>query len=68
MRCNVLVAVPIQRRTSCTGDRVSTQWYGAGFSGLFIEAHPDPDNAKCDGPCALPLHQLENYLEANESN
>lgn len=33
-----------------------------GLAGLFIEAHPDPDNAKCDGPCALPLHQLENYL------
>ena len=33
-----------------------------GIAGLFIEAHPDPDNAKCDGPCALPLHQLENYL------
>jgi len=34
-----------------------------GLAGLFIEAHPDPDNAKCDGPCALPLHQLENYLK-----
>jgi 2-dehydro-3-deoxyphosphooctonate aldolase (KDO 8-P synthase) len=34
-----------------------------GLAGLFIEAHPDPDNAKCDGPCALPLHQLENYLQ-----
>ena len=33
-----------------------------GLAGLFIEAHPDPDNAKCDGPCALPLHQLEPYL------
>ncbi|MGL4474647.1 MAG: 3-deoxy-8-phosphooctulonate synthase [Shewanella sp.] len=33
-----------------------------GLAGLFIEAHPDPDNAKCDGPCALPLHQLEAYL------
>ncbi|UJF22963.1 3-deoxy-8-phosphooctulonate synthase [Shewanella sp. OMA3-2] len=34
-----------------------------GIAGLFIEAHPDPDNAMCDGPCALPLHQLENYLK-----
>lgn len=33
-----------------------------GLAGLFIEAHPDPDNAKCDGPCALPLNQLEPYL------
>lgn len=34
-----------------------------GLAGLFIEAHPDPDNAKCDGPCALPLEQLEPYLQ-----
>lgn len=33
-----------------------------GLAGLFIEAHPDPANAKCDGPCALPLEQLEPYL------
>jgi len=34
-----------------------------GIAGLFIEAHPDPDNAKCDGPCALPLDKLSAYLE-----
>lgn len=33
-----------------------------GIAGLFIEAHPDPNNAKCDGPCALPLSKLEPYL------
>ncbi|MBF7072566.1 3-deoxy-8-phosphooctulonate synthase [Glaciecola sp. MH2013] len=33
-----------------------------GIAGLFIESHPDPDNAKCDGPCALPLDKLEGYL------
>jgi len=33
-----------------------------GLAGLFIESHPDPDNAKCDGPCALPLDKLEAYL------
>jgi len=33
-----------------------------GIAGLFIEAHPDPNQAKCDGPCALPLHALEGYL------
>lgn len=33
-----------------------------GIAGLFIEAHPDPDNAKCDGPCALPLDKLEPFL------
>ncbi len=34
-----------------------------GLAGLFIEAHPDPNQAKCDGPCALPLAKLEPYLQ-----
>jgi 2-dehydro-3-deoxyphosphooctonate aldolase (KDO 8-P synthase) len=34
-----------------------------GLAGLFLEAHPDPSNAKCDGPCALPLTQLRPFLE-----
>ena len=34
----------------------------AGIAGLFVEAHPNPDQAKCDGPCALPLDQLEQFL------
>lgn len=33
-----------------------------GLAGLFLEAHPDPDNAKCDGPSALPLAKLEPFL------
>ncbi len=33
-----------------------------GLAGLFLEAHPDPDKAKCDGPSALPLDQLEPFL------
>ncbi len=33
-----------------------------GIAGLFIEAHPDPSKAKCDGPCALPLDKLAPYL------
>jgi 2-dehydro-3-deoxyphosphooctonate aldolase (KDO 8-P synthase) len=33
-----------------------------GLAGLFLEAHPDPDNARCDGPSALPLHLLEPFL------
>ena len=33
-----------------------------GLAGLFLEAHPDPDNALCDGPSALPLAQLEPFL------
>jgi len=34
-----------------------------GIAGLFLEAHPNPAEAKCDGPCALPLDKLEVYLE-----
>ena len=34
-----------------------------GIAGLFLEAHPDPDNALCDGPSALPLAALEGFLE-----
>ncbi len=33
-----------------------------GIAGLFLEAHPDPKNAKCDGPSALPLDKLEPFL------
>jgi 2-dehydro-3-deoxyphosphooctonate aldolase (KDO 8-P synthase) len=33
-----------------------------GLAGLFLEAHPDPSKAKCDGPSALPLDQLEPFL------
>ena len=33
-----------------------------GLAGVFLEAHPDPDSAKCDGPSALPLDQLEHFL------
>lgn len=32
------------------------------LAGLFLEAHPDPEHAKCDGPCALRLSQLEPFL------
>lgn len=33
-----------------------------GLAGLFLEAHEDPDHARCDGPSALPLAQLEPFL------
>lgn len=33
-----------------------------GLAGLFLESHPDPNHAKCDGPCALRLSQLEPFL------
>jgi len=34
-----------------------------GLAGLFLEAHPEPDKALCDGPSALPLELLEPFLE-----
>ena len=33
-----------------------------GLAGLFLEAHPEPNQARCDGPSALPLDQLEPFL------
>ena len=33
------------------------------IAGLFLEAHPNPNEAKCDGPCALPLSCLEEFLK-----
>jgi 2-dehydro-3-deoxyphosphooctonate aldolase (KDO 8-P synthase) len=33
-----------------------------GLAGLFLEAYPDPDHARCDGPSALPLASLEPFL------
>ena len=32
------------------------------IAGLFLEAHPEPEKALCDGPCALPLDTLEAFL------
>ena len=54
--------------TSAAGRRESILELGlAGLSqkiaGLFLEAHPDPDKALCDGPSALKLDQLEPFLE-----
>ena len=34
-----------------------------GLSSLFLETHPDPNQAKCDGPCALPLDKLAPFLK-----
>ena len=32
------------------------------LAGLFLESHENPDQARCDGPSALPLAQLEDFL------
>ncbi len=34
-----------------------------GIAGLFLECHPDPVQARCDGPCALPLDQVQPVLQ-----
>jgi 2-dehydro-3-deoxyphosphooctonate aldolase (KDO 8-P synthase) len=34
-----------------------------GLAGLFLESHPNPDKALCDGPSALPLDKLKPFLE-----
>ena len=38
-----------------------------GIAGLFLEAHPNPDHALCDGPSALPLDKLEPFLTQMKS-
>ena len=38
-----------------------------GLGGLFLEAHPNPEKAECDGPCALRLDQLEPFLAQMKS-
>jgi 2-dehydro-3-deoxyphosphooctonate aldolase (KDO 8-P synthase) len=38
-----------------------------GLGGIFLEAHTDPDSAKCDGPSALPLAQIEPFLSQLKS-
>jgi len=59
---------PGGRLDSADGRRAQvTDLARAGLSqkiaGLFLETHPDPDNARCDGPSALPLTQLKPFLE-----
>ncbi len=34
-----------------------------GIAGLFLECHPDPAQARCDGPCALRLDQVQPVLQ-----
>ncbi|WP_022975369.1 3-deoxy-8-phosphooctulonate synthase [Nevskia ramosa] len=36
---------------------------GAGVSGVFMETHPKPDEALCDGPNSLPLSEMADLLE-----
>ena len=49
------------RRGDVTG--LSRAGLSQGIAGLFIEAHPDPDKALCDGPCALRLEAVRPFLQ-----
>jgi 2-dehydro-3-deoxyphosphooctonate aldolase (KDO 8-P synthase) len=39
----------------------------AGADGLFLETHPDPDNALSDAACQIPLEQIEGVLRRAEA-
>ena len=59
---------PGGRRESAGGRRaqaaaLARSGMALGIAGLFLEAHPNPDKALCDGPSALPLSTLRPYLE-----
>lgn len=36
---------------------------GAGVAGVFIETHDDPDKAPSDGPCMVPLNEMDALLQ-----
>jgi len=62
------VQLPSGLGTSSGGERqyvpvLSRAAVGVGVSGLFMETHPDPDKALCDGPNAVPLHRMRALLE-----
>ena len=41
---------------------VSRAAAAAGVDGFFMEVHPDPDKAMCDGPNMIPLDEVESLL------
>ena len=61
------VQLPGGQGTSSGGQRehvpvLARAAVAAGVSGLFMETHPDPANAKSDGPNAWPLERMERLL------
>ncbi len=61
------VQLPAAQGDSSGGDRamiptLAAAAVGAGADALFMEVHPDPDNALCDGANSLPLTELESLL------
>jgi 2-dehydro-3-deoxyphosphooctonate aldolase (KDO 8-P synthase) len=62
------VQQPGGRGTSSGGQRefvapLARAAVAVGVDGLFMEVHPDPENALSDGPNMVPLHRLEPLLE-----
>lgn len=62
------VQLPGGQGTSSGGQRefvpvLARAAIAAGVSGVFMETHPDPENAKSDGPNAVPLHRMEALLQ-----
>ena len=61
------VQLPGGAGTSSAGERnfvptLARAAIAAGADGLFIETHPDPDRALCDGPNSLPLADIKPFL------
>lgn len=61
------VQLPGGGANSSAGDRqyvpvLSKAAVAAGADGLFLETHPDPDNALCDGPNSIALDQMKELL------
>lgn len=66
------VQLPGGASDSSAGDRrfvptLSKAAVAAGANGIFIETHPDPDNALCDGPNSLPLSDIKDLLSVLKS-
>jgi len=62
------VQLPGGQGTSSGGQRefipvLARAAVAAGVSGVFMETHPDPDNALCDGPNSWPLHLMPELLD-----
>ena len=62
------VQLPGGKGTSSAGERqfapvLAKAAAAAGADGIFIETHPDPDRALCDGPNSIPLDQIEPLLK-----
>lgn len=69
MDCTHSVQLPGAQSTSSGGRRemvpvLARAAMAIGVDGLFMETHPDPDKALCDGPTSLPLKDLKPLLQS----